>query len=120
GKDGSIAWYGDRNSNGSPVNRPDGYVNSTATGKTGIALSWMQVRFQDSTGNYIDYHYREAGGHALVDKVRYTGKIALPGQSASSQPYAEFSFHYAAHDQVVAYVAGGKIVLGDRLTGITS
>src|SRR5690606_10523280 len=37
-----------------------------------------------------------------------------------SQPYAEFSFHYAAHEQVVAYVAGGKIVLRDRLTGITS
>ncbi len=135
-KDGSTSWYGDRD-NSLSANRPDGYVNSTAPGKEAFALSWAQTRFQDSTGNYIDYLYSEgteAGGNQgehLISKVRYTGKTALPGQSGGSQaPYAELTFGYSmgsftigtttvAIDRI-AYVAGGKVRSRARLTSITS
>lgn len=73
-KDGSTSWYGDRD-NSLTANRPDGYINSTAPGKEAFALSWAQTRFQDSTGNYIDYLYSEGTeangnqGEHLISKV---------------------------------------------------
>lgn len=100
-KDGSISWYGDRDNNAS-ANRADGYFNSTAPGYTAVALSWAQTRFQDSTGNYIDFIYSENPGGAgtgeqVISKVRYTGKTVLPGQSGSAQaPFAEIAFNYSA------------------------
>lgn len=129
-KDGSISWYGDRDNAIAP-NRPDGYVNSTAAGKEAFALSWAQTRFQDSTGNYIDYVYIEGAlgavnqGEHLLSKVRYTGKTVLPGQSgAAKTPYAEIVFEYdtsgAQSRDVVAYAAGGLIKSQARLVGITS
>nr|MBA2237292.1 hypothetical protein [Lysobacter sp.] len=77
-QDGSRSWYGDRD-NDTSANRPDGYLEATAPGKIGVALAWAQTRFQDSTGNYIDFLYLEnpsgAGtGEQLISEVRYTGK----------------------------------------------
>ena len=125
-KDGSTSWYGDRD-NSLSANRPDGYVNSTAPGKEAYALSWAQTRFQDSTGNYIDYLYSEGTapenpGEHLISKVRYTGKTVLPGQSGSAKaPYAEVVFNYNSilFDNR-AYVAGGLIRSRSQLQSVTS
>lgn len=127
-KDGSISWYGDRDSDAG-ANRPDGYFNSTAPGKTGFALSWAQTRFQDSTGNYIDYRYLEdpagAGtGEHLLSEVRYTGRVALAGQSTgASAPYAKVMFNYAAYPENAwrrGYAAGGVLTQTRRLASITA
>ncbi len=53
-KDGSLSWYGDRDSSNGAT-RPDGYFEATSPLNPGAALVWTQTRFQDSTGNYIDY-----------------------------------------------------------------
>ena len=125
-KDGSISWYGDRD-NSVVANRADGYVNSTAPGKEAFALSWAQTRFQDSTGNYIDFIYSEgvvpeSQGEHLISKVRYTGKVVLPGQTGvASTPYAEFVFNYSGNFfDNRAYVAGGLIRSRSRLESIGS
>jgi len=100
-KDGSISWYGDRDNNTSQ-NRPDGYFETNSPLNPAAALTWAQTRFQDSTGNYIDYLYLEnpagAGtGEHLVSEIRYTGKTVLPGQAGnSSAPYARVVFNYTA------------------------
>ena len=127
GKDGSIAWYGDRDQNASS-NRPDGYFESTAPGQTAKALSWAQTRFQDSTGNYIDYLYLEhptvAVGEHLIGEVRFTGKVALPGQTApASPPYARVVFNYGTRPSVQwakGYVSGGEVTRSRWLQSITS
>jgi len=126
-KDGSISWYGDRDQNASS-NRPDGYFESTAPGQTGKALSWAQTRFQDSTGNYIDYLYLENSGGAvgehLISEVRYTGKVALAGQSApASGPFARVVFNYSARATQLwgkGYVSGGLLTQSRKLDSITS
>lgn len=125
-KDGSTSWYGDRDNNVT-ANRSDGYVNSTAPGKEAFALSWAQTRFQDSTGNYIDFIYSEGAapesqGEHLISKVRYTGKVVLPGQTGvASAPYAEVVFNYNGNFfDNRAYVAGGLIRSRSRLESIGS
>lgn len=100
-KDGSLSWYGDRNNYGG-ANRPDGYVETNAAGHTAKALLWAQTRFQDSTGNYIEFIYAEdpggeqgALGEHLIKEVRYTGKVKLPGQDGNFfPPYAKIVFNY--------------------------
>lgn len=98
-EDGSISWYGDRNVNES-ANRPDAYIETNAPGHTAVAQVWAQTRFQDSTGNFINYVYEKNPGSAgaaefVLKEVRYTGKTVLAGQDGSSQaPYARLIFHY--------------------------
>ena len=41
------------------VSLVDGYFNATTPGKEASAEARAQTRFQDSTGNYIDYLYSE-------------------------------------------------------------
>ncbi|NZA25048.1 VCBS repeat-containing protein [Luteimonas sp. SJ-92] len=129
-KDGSTSWYGDRSSDAA-ANRPDGYVQTNAPGHTAKALVWAQTRFQDSTGNYIDYTYLEnpgtAGGSSehLLQEVRYTGKTVLTGQSGSAlAPYAKIVFNYTALPSSkwgFGYQAGGSThTQRYRLTSITS
>ncbi|MFZ2752164.1 MAG: SpvB/TcaC N-terminal domain-containing protein, partial [Lysobacteraceae bacterium] len=125
-KDGSTSWYGDRD-NSLTANRADGYVNSTVSGKEAFALSWAQTRFQDSTGNYIDYLYSEGTapenpGEHLISKVRYTGKTVLAGQASSAKaPYAEVVFNYnGSFFDNRAYVAGGLIRSRSQLQSVTS
>jgi hypothetical protein len=123
-KDGSTSWYGDRDNNAT-ANRPDGYFETTSPLNPGAALSWAQTRFQDSTGNYIDYLYLEnpagAGtGEHLLSEVRYTGKIALPGQaSGNSAPYAKVVFNYAARsaDRWSRGYASGGLLTQSRPAG---
>jgi RHS repeat-associated protein len=127
-KDGSTSWYGDRDNHAS-ANRTDGYVESTANGHTAKALSWAQTRFQDSTGNTIDFHYHEnptggGAGEHLIAEVRYTGKVALPGQSApAAPPFARVVFNYAgrAPEQWGSgYASGGLLRQSQQLASITS
>lgn len=124
GKDGSISWFGDRD-NSATSNRPDGFVNSTAPGKENVAVAWAKTRFQDSTGNYIDYLYQEgegdAAGEHVLDRVRYTGKTVLPGQAgAPLAPYAELVFNYSNSNDRIGYLAGGHTRLTKRLDSVTS
>ena len=75
-------------------------METTSPLNPGAAISWAQTRFQDSTGNYIDYLYNEnpsgAGtGEHHIREIRYTGKVALAGQSVSSAPYAKVQFNYS-------------------------
>lgn len=127
-KDGSISWYGDRDSNSGGSTRPDGYVEATSPLNPGAAISWAQTRFQDSTGNYIDYLYNKnpsgAGtGEHHIGEIRYTGKVALAGQSASSAPYAKVQFNYSTLPSAQwsrGYFAGGMVTATQRLESITS
>lgn len=127
-KDGSTSWYGDRDNNNSS-NRPDGYFETNSPLNPGAALSWAQTRFQDSSGNYVDYHYLEnpagAGtGEQLISEVRYTGKTVLPGQTGSaSAPYARVVFNYgvrAASKWSNGYASGGTLTQSRILNSITS
>ena len=128
-KDGSTSWYGDRVSNTGGATRPDGYLEATSPLNPGAAISWAQTRFQDSTGNYIDYLYNEnpsgAGtGEQLIREIRYTGKVTLSGQSsAASAPYAKIQFNYttlATTQWGRGYLAGGQVSGTQRLESITS
>ena len=127
-KDGSKSWYGDRDNDG-VSNRPDGYFETTSPINPAAALAWAQTRYQDSTGNYIDFFYQEnpagAGtGEHLLSEVHYTGKIALSGQSApSSAPYARIIFNYGQRPLETwsrAYASGGTLTQSRRLESITS
>lgn len=127
-KDGSTSWYGDRDNNNSQ-NRPDGYFETNSALNPAAALTWAQTRFQDSTGNYIDYAYLEnpagAGtGEHLISEVRYTGKTILPGQSGSaSAPYAKVVFNYAARPAAKwssGFASGGTLTQSRILSSITS
>jgi RHS repeat-associated protein len=113
-KDGSLSWYGDRNSHAAG-NRPDGYVNSNLAGHTAKAIAWAQTRFQDSTGNYIEYLYSENPGGGdwlgehLLTEIRYTGKVKLPGQQGTDlAPYASLIFGYqtVANGAIAAWRRG--------------
>lgn len=127
GKDGSTSWYGDRDASAS-ANRPDGIMESNAYGASGAALFWAQTRLMDSTGNTIDYVYlknptQANSGEHLIKEIRYTGKVALPGQSVSLAPYAKIQFNYStrpATRQTSGYVAGGSVLGSMRLDSITS
>ncbi|SDQ63855.1 RHS repeat-associated core domain-containing protein [Pseudoxanthomonas sp. CF385] len=128
-KDGSISWYGDRDSSTGGATRPDGYVETTSPLSPGAAMLWVQTRFQDSTGNYIDYLYNENPGAANtgeihVREVRYTGRAALAGQSTgASAPYAKVQFNYTTLPTAQwsrGYVAGGVVATTQRLESITS
>ncbi|MBB3343133.1 FG-GAP-like repeat-containing protein [Luteimonas sp. RC10] len=128
-KDGSISWYGDRD-NSDSANRPDGYVETNTPGHTRKALTWAQTRFQDSTGNYIDYIYIENPGAGagsaehLLREVRYTGKTVLPGQNGPARaPYARVVFGYgettAAKWSSGYLPAGGTRTQRHRLNAIS-
>ncbi|WP_163839463.1 FG-GAP-like repeat-containing protein [Pseudoxanthomonas sacheonensis] len=127
-KDGSTSWYGDRDNNNAS-NRPDGYFETNSTLNPAAALTWAQTRFQDSTGNYIDYFYLEnpagAGtGEHLISEVRYTGKTVLSGQSGSAAaPYAKVVFNYVARPAAKwskGYASGGTFTQSRSLSSITS
>lgn len=122
-KDGSTSWYGDRRETaGSAIgDRPDASIeyayfarpsDATET-KTGISLNWAQSRFQDSSGNYIDYTYWTNSSEQLLLQVAYTGKKVLPGQTGvDSAPYANVDFHYTALPSTYAtqgYLANMKM-----------
>lgn len=137
-KDGSTSWYGDRDTNSTAVvgSRTDGFLESnrqlsdgTYTNNATIS-TWLQTRFQDSTGNYIDYLYLKnptqgtstnVTGELVLSEIKYTGKIVLPGQSGSaSAPYASVKFNYGlANEVVVGYQSGSRFTQSQRLNSVT-
>ncbi|MCY7354715.1 MAG: FG-GAP-like repeat-containing protein, partial [Lysobacter sp.] len=125
-KDGSTSWYGDRQASAAQNLTYNGYVNSTTPGKEAFAIAWSQTRFQDSTGNYIDYVYYKPGdvvGEQFIYEVRFTGKVGLAGQTISQGPYAKLIFDYeirSTPQQAVSYVAGGRTTQSRRLKSIMS
>jgi RHS repeat-associated protein len=127
-KDGSISWYGDRVSNGAQNLGFGGYFNSTAPGKEAYALMWAQTRFQDSTGNQIDFVYSQSldgvVGEHLLREVRYTGRAALPGQTAPARvPYAKIAFGYSlrsASSRGKGYQSGGVLTQAHQLDAVFS
>ncbi|PKM09593.1 MAG: hypothetical protein CVV17_00365, partial [Gammaproteobacteria bacterium HGW-Gammaproteobacteria-7] len=128
-QDGSISWYGDRRTNATQADGGvgDGYLTGTATGQASIVYLWAQTRFQDSTGNYIDYEYlknpggTDRPGEHLLSRVRYTGKVVLPGQSGTAlAPYAEVAFDYEPLLFRRSFFAGSQVWQTRLLTGIRS
>ncbi|MEO8002779.1 MAG: FG-GAP-like repeat-containing protein, partial [Arenimonas sp.] len=136
-KDGSTSWYGDRvsNSPGEIGPRADGFLESnrllsdgTYAANTTVA-NWLQTRFQDSTGNYIDYLYlknpTQSGtnvtGELLLSEVKYTGKLVLPGQAGvASDPYASVKFNYGlANQTIISYQSGARFTQSQRLNSVT-
>jgi len=137
-KDGSISWYGDRvtNSTGEIGARTDGFLESnrqltdgTYTNNSMIS-SWLQTRFQDSTGNYIDYLYLKnptqgvsanVTGELVLSEIKYTGKVVLPGQSGSAvAPYASIKFNYGLASQVTTgYQSGSRFTQSQILNSVT-
>ena len=130
-KDGTTSWYG---------NTEDSRIRGTCS-DTGlpqrlcggvIGVVWAINRFEDSTGNYIDYAYQSvtgsyvAGGvQYLPTTIRYTGKRQLPGQSApASSPYAEIAFLHgpkvapAGQDSSRAWQGGIPFVQDQELLAI--
>lgn len=128
-KDGSTSWYGDRvSTSGSATGtRSDSVIPVTAT--PSVFLGWAQTRFQDSTGNYIDYDYlnNPAGasypGEQLLYQVRYTGKVVLPGQTGTAKPtYATVRFNYSTlpvADIVSGYSSGMLINQTQKLDSVS-
>ena len=127
GKDGSTSWYGNSNVGGA---RPDGYVETNAAGFGQEAIIWALTRFQDSTGNYIDYYYHENPGSPaasvehLLAEVQFTGKTVLAGQAGSaSAPYAKVMFNYAMRPEAqwgTGHASGGTFVQRWRLANVMS
>jgi RHS repeat-associated protein len=128
-KDGSTSWYGDRVSTTGSASgtRSDSVIPVTAT--PSVFLGWAQTRFQDSTGNYIDYDYlnNPAGatytGEQLLYQVRYTGKVVLPGQTGLAKPtYATVRFNYSAlpaADIVSGYSSGMLMYQTQKLDSVS-
>ncbi|HPA01020.1 MAG TPA: toxin TcdB middle/N-terminal domain-containing protein, partial [Chiayiivirga sp.] len=126
-RDGSTSEYG---------NSVDARIERNHCGvSTGIVCAvsaWALNRVEDSTGNYLSYHYRKflnttettsgAGSDEYVlSEVRYTGKRVLPGQSASaSAPYARVLFGYSPDTitQQRGWQAGSQVAQTLRLDWI--
>lgn len=128
-KDGSTSWYGDRvTTTGTATGtRTDSIIPVTAT--PSVFLQWAQTRFQDSTGNYIEYDYlnnpygSSYPGEQLLYQVRYTGKVVLPGQTGSAKStYATVRFNYSAlpaADMTAAYTSGMLLYQTQKLDSVT-
>jgi RHS repeat-associated protein len=140
-KDGSTSWYGDRvNSDGLPFMlaidepRADAYlprndgsgINEPAANEP--AISWALNRSMDSKGNHIDYRYLTDRkiGLQLLQKVKYTGKTRLLGQSAApgdKDPFAEIQMNYvplATSEVAHSYQAGMLTRQTQELASISS
>ncbi len=126
-KDGSISEYG--NSADARIER------NQCGGVTGLACAvsaWALNRVEDSTGNYLTYHYRKflngtettsgtGSDEYVLSEVRYTGKRVLPGQSGSaSGPYARVLFDYSADTvfQQRGWQSGSQVAQTRRLNWI--
>lgn len=133
-KDGSVAEYG--NTSDSRVER------NQCGGSTGIACAvsvWALNRMEDSTGNYMTWHYEEylsgtlttAGTGAdeyIVREVRYTGKRVLSGQTdangqpaVATLPYARVLFNYSAAvaaDRQEGWLAGSRLAQSRQLDNV--
>lgn len=126
-KDGSLSEYGN-----SPDSRIERNQCGGGTGTACAVSAWALNRVEDSTGNYLTYHYRKffngtettlglGSDEYVLSEVRYTGKRVLPGQSGSaSNPYARVLFDYSADTLFPQYgwQAGSATAQTRRLDGI--
>jgi len=112
-KDGSVAEYGNSN---------DSRIEARAVDNT-TALLWALNKISDSSGNYLNYSYLEAGA-SLGDPVEFLlQKIAYTGNTrAGTVPFAELDFLYdtSRGDAQVSYLAGAELVQTQRLVRIDS
>jgi RHS repeat-associated protein len=130
-KDGSTSYYG--NSAESRVPAVTCTQQAAPVCNASIVLAaWPMNRFEDSTGNYIDYAYAiptssyvSKGTEYLPLSVKWTGKRQLTGQSTtSSSPYAEIRFHSiyrvapAGQDVSYGWQGGVGFSQSHELTGI--
>lgn len=133
-KDGSISEYG--NTADSRVER------NLCGGSTGVACAvstWALNRVEDSTGNYMTYHYEKylagvlstngAGSDEFaLTEVRYTGKRVLSGQLDSmgqpivaTGPYARVLFGYTAAStayQQLGWQSGSRLAQTRQLNWV--
>jgi RHS repeat-associated protein len=124
-RDGTLGWYGDRDADAGP-NRPDGYVRTSAPGYEASALAWARTRLQDASGNHVDYYHSvnpEGGVDAehLLQEVRYTGKLPMPGHTLVAPPFASLRFEYerlSVSSFQRRFVAGGSIARTRRLVSV--
>jgi uncharacterized protein (TIGR02594 family) len=99
-QDGTVSWYGDRRETAGDIDET-GTVDPLRTDSVSVytryvynyttktyeyyvphaIMSWAQTRRMDASGNYIDYQYTKVGEEMYLDRVNYTGKKNLPGQS---------------------------------------
>jgi YD repeat-containing protein len=129
-KDGSIAWFGDRrDTTGATVgDYPNGALLANGTGQTAV-LSWAITRFQDSTGNYIDYDYvvNPAGanypGEQHIARIQWTGKTVLPGQAGTARtPTQSITFNYSklpTTEMSRGYASGTQLWQTQQLDSVT-
>lgn len=130
-KDGSTSSYG---------NTDDSRVRARCVGGTlppraclgVIAATWAISRFEDSTGNYIDYAYTPpddsylpGGTQYLPLSVTWTGKRQLAGQSTvATAPYAGIYFDHtvrvpaAGQDASIGWQGGASFTQDQELVGI--
>ena len=130
--DGSTSWYGDRRANvGTPTaadTAAQGIVsrNGLLGDQADSILTWAQVRYQDTSGNYIDYAYTVHAGAQYPTKISYNGKNDIPGQAGTAHvPFAHIVFGYETNITKfpefpsLTYVAGKPIQRFYALKGIT-
>lgn len=127
-RDGSVSEYGNSPDSRSRINHC-----GAGTGRACAWLSWAVNRVEDSTGNYLSYHYRKyLNGLPVADsaesdesvllEVRWTGKRTLPGQSGSdSVPYARLLLDWQAlpeSSRFSGWQAGSRMRMSQSLAGI--
>jgi RHS repeat-associated protein len=87
-----------------------------SNGTTQVLLLWACNRIEDSTGNYIDFHYKPSGQNDYnIDSIAYTGNTRshLP-------PYATVSFTYDTVRPHSTFILGYEIASNQRLSSITT
>ncbi|MGQ0801506.1 MAG: Ig-like domain-containing protein, partial [Pseudomarimonas sp.] len=129
-KDGSTSWFGDRRAVSGAASNAFLAGNATDQTQTDTYYHWALGRFEDSTGNYIDYEYlKDPGGAArpgelLLQRASYTGKRVLVGQTEpASLPYAHVEFQYEVPfgiEDRKGYFAGTSVWSTRRLKQIFS
>lgn len=124
-RDGSTSSYGLRD---------DARQRRNACGASECAYqSWALSRYEDSSGNYIDYDYQkllsgsvvtgdEPSDEALLQAVRYTGKRAINGVGSNSSPYSRLLFNYSilpAGQQSSGWQSGSKVAQTRQLDSVS-
>ena len=124
-RDGSTSSYGGRD---------DARQRRNNCGSSACAYqSWALSRYEDSSGNYIDYDYQKLlsgsvvtgdvpSDEALLQAVRYTGKRAINGVGSNSAPYARLLFNYSllpADNQSLGWQSGSKVAQTRQLDSVS-
>jgi hypothetical protein len=129
-KDGSTSYYGNTSDSRIMAVCPGAPTGPCSLGT--LVATWAINRFEDSTGNYIDYTYTAptftylgAATQYLPASITWTGKRQLAGQSTgASAPYAGIYFHHqfrvpaGGEDASSGFQGGAYFVQDQKLVGI--